>query len=70
MAVDPTDDPKCAITADAIRSHQKVLQMVLDLEAKLDTHRRSDADGASIELHLDEARAEVAARLTVWREQS
>jgi hypothetical protein len=50
--------------ADLIRSHQKSLQSVLDLEASLG--QRSKAGGGGVELDLDAARAEIRARLARW----
>lgn len=49
---------------DLLRSHQKSLQSVLELEASLGQRRTSTGGGA--ELDLDAARAEIVARLARW----
>jgi hypothetical protein len=49
---------------ELIRSHQKSLQTVLELEASLG--KRTKAGGGGVELDLDAARAEIRARLAQW----
>lgn len=51
---------------DALKSYQKILQTVLDLEASLVRRREAGAAGAGAGLDLDAARAEILARLAVW----
>jgi hypothetical protein len=50
--------------ADLIRSHQKSLRSVIELEASLG--QRCNATGGGVELDLDAARAEIRARLARW----
>ena len=59
-----TDDGK-GIAGD-VRDHQKQLQTVLDIEARLGKRTNATDGGAGVMLDLDAARAEVVARLAVW----
>lgn len=58
-------DPDCKGHAEAVKAHHRALQIVLDLEASLEKRNRQ-WNGASVELDLDSARAEVLARVAVW----
>jgi hypothetical protein len=56
---------ECKDLDKAIEAHRKALQTVLDHEGKVGRRSREWAGGAG-ELDLDAARAEIAARLSVW----
>ena len=56
-------------TADAVRAHHKALQSIIDIEASLGKYTEARGGGASAELDLGAARAEIAARLARWSEQ-
>jgi hypothetical protein len=58
-------DADCKKTTDALEAHQRLLQTVLDREAKIGRRSREWAGGTG-ELDLDAARAEIVARLSVW----
>ena len=53
-------------TEDAVKRHQKLLQSVLDIEASVGKRSKACGAGTAVELDLDAARAEIAARLAVW----
>lgn len=59
-------DAGCKDVLDAVRSHQKALQTVLELEAGLVKKSKSWTDGGGGELDLAAARAEILARLAAW----
>jgi hypothetical protein len=59
------EDANCEQAADALKAHQRILQTVLDAEASLVKRSKAGAGGASVELDLDAARAEIVARLAV-----
>lgn len=59
-------DADCKGGQDAVKAHHRALQTVLDLEASLEKRKQPRSVGASGELDLDAARAEVLARLSVW----
>jgi hypothetical protein len=63
-AADFGGDTKGLNLEQAIRSHQKSLQSVLELEIGL--AKRQDARAEGVELDLDAARAEIRARLARW----
>lgn len=62
-------DPDCKGHAEAVKAHHRALQIVLDLEASLEKRNGRWNSGASFELDLDSARAEVLARVAVWLDQ-
>lgn len=59
-------DAGCKDVVDAVKSHHKALQTVLDLEASLVKKQKSWTDGSGGELDLVAARAEILARLAAW----
>jgi hypothetical protein len=61
-AADTSGEPKGL--EQSIRSHQKSLQSVLELEIGL--AKRQNARDGGVELDLDAARAEIRARLAQW----
>jgi hypothetical protein len=58
-------DADCKEAMVAFKDHQRALQTVLDSEAKIG-RRSKEWAGGSRELDLDAARAEIAARLSIW----
>ncbi len=58
-------DADCKDVAKAVDDHRRALQTVLQIEASLGIRSRA-FDGASGELDLGAARAEILARLAVW----
>ena len=54
----------CKELGDDVKRHERALQSVLESEGRLG--KRSKA-WAGVELDLDAARAEIAARVAVWR---
>lgn len=62
------DDDKVERRAvkEVVRDHQKTLQAVLEIEASLGKRTKAGGEGASGELDLDAARAEIVQRLAVW----
>lgn len=59
-------DAECRDSLEAVKAHQRILNTVLDLEACLVKRSRSSIGGSGVELDLDAARTEIAARLAVW----
>ncbi len=51
--------------SEALKAHQRALNSVLEAEASLVKRSRASADGASVELDFDAARAEILDRLAV-----
>ena len=51
---------------DALKSHRKSVQTVIELEANLVRNNKAEAAGGSVELDLTSARDEINARLAVW----
>ncbi len=62
----PKGADDCSEPVDAVKSHQKALQTVLDLEASLGKRSKAWIEGTSLELDLLAARAEIVARIAVW----
>jgi hypothetical protein len=53
-------------STDMIRAHYKALLTVIDLEESLAKHTTNSGERSPHELDLESARAEIAARLSVW----
>ncbi|WP_424927665.1 hypothetical protein [Amaricoccus tamworthensis] len=64
---DPRSDIDCKQAAAAIAAHQKALQTLLDLEARLAKQNSTPVRGDGLELDLETARAEIFSRIDVWR---
>ena len=59
------DDP-CKAAVEAVKTHHRALQTVLELEASLVKRKRSWTDGGGGDLDLAAARAEILERLARW----